>query len=400
MINNLTNLVYLNKTYIGGSLHDMPKRAQSLDSLDTKRVPVQILPRKALSLESLTNKMSYGISNPLKDSGTKIETKDQMTQTKQHKNFFNIWRFERVLKFSKGDSLTLKGHSRGGEMSGFYIKELKLLLDAGVRTNFEDIKYILITHVHEDHSYELPVIMNHTNKSLYPIQIFTNRQHLFNNFLSSSYNLIKDGKHIKQFYNINQINDGDVFKINTSPRDTYIIKGYKLYHTVDTIGYGIICVIKELKDELKDDQIKLKLFPGRNFVVNPFTPEENRKFKRDKGAIFSKIKKEDKYNLIEQRRIIYLTDTSQEILLNSEIFLYEYIIIECTNFLPIESDIKSATRGRHIHWQNLLPYVLKYTNTNFILIHFSQRYDDETIYDFFEEEKRIHGIKNIYIWLN
>ena len=68
-----------------------------------------------------------------------------------HTDIFNIWNFHKKLE---GTNFTLKGHSRGGERSGFQIPAISLMFDAGLRTH-QTPNHIFITHTHCDHFFEL-----------------------------------------------------------------------------------------------------------------------------------------------------------------------------------------------------------------------------------------------------
>lgn len=54
--------------------------------------------------------------------------------------------------------LTLRGYSRAAYRTGFYIKELDLMLDAGP-ANFNKPKNIFIGHTHGDHIASLPLTL-------------------------------------------------------------------------------------------------------------------------------------------------------------------------------------------------------------------------------------------------
>ena len=54
--------------------------------------------------------------------------------------------------------MTICGNSKAAYKTGFYIKSLKTMFDAGQGSYFK-AKNILITHVHGDHSYKLPYIL-------------------------------------------------------------------------------------------------------------------------------------------------------------------------------------------------------------------------------------------------
>ena len=52
-----------------------------------------------------------------------------------------------------------------------------------------------------------------------------------------------------------------------------------------------------------------------------------------------------------------------------------------------------------VHWEELLPYVKANPDTLFVLIHFSLRYKDTEILEFFQKQVMEHGIRNIKPWL-
>jgi ribonuclease Z len=93
---------------------------------------------------------------------------------------------------------------------------------------------------------------------------------------------------------------------------------------------------------------------------------------------------------------IYLGDTGKEIFEHQEwnkILEYPAIIIECTFIL--EDEKEQAIKTQHIHWDDLEPIVDKYNKNTFILIHFSQRYDNSEIKKFFSEKNR----SNVIPWV-
>lgn len=57
---------------------------------------------------------------------------------------------------------TLQGASRAGERTGFYLKEIKCILDCGLAT-FREPKAIFITHSHTDHTLALPMLICRRN---------------------------------------------------------------------------------------------------------------------------------------------------------------------------------------------------------------------------------------------
>ena len=61
-------------------------------------------------------------------------------------------------------------------------------------------------------------------------------------------------------------------------------------------------------------------------------------------------------------------------------------------------DFVIAESNKHIHWDQLYPFVQSHSDRLFVLIHFSMRYEDDEIIEFFEKEKKEKGIENIKVW--
>ena len=112
-----------------------------------------------------------------------------------------------------------------------------------------------------------------------------------------------------------------------------------------------------------------------------------------------KMSKVEITNEITEKKFAYICDTKINILeIHPEILDFPIIIIECT-FL-YDDDLEVSKEKKHIHWQELKPYILENHDKLFILIHFSQRYKDEDILKFFsEEQSRNENLKNIKPWI-
>jgi len=99
-----------------------------------------------------------------------------------------------------------------------------------------------------------------------------------------------------------------------------------------------------------------------------------------------------------EKKFCYVLDTSIKVLVDNP-FLLEYpvMIIECTFLL--DDEIAHAVNKKHVHWLQLKPYVINNPNVLFILTHFSFKYRDSEIREFFDNVKKIDNIKNIHPWL-
>lgn len=100
---------------------------------------------------------------------------------------------------------------------------------------------------------------------------------------------------------------------------------------------------------------------------------------------------------------VYMGDTHISALeKKKEIFDYPVIIIECTFIKSDPEILRRADRDGHIIWDQLKKYVLAFPQITFVLIHWSLRYTEAEIYDFFNEQKLIfpnESLDNIVLFL-
>ncbi len=270
---------------------------------------------------------------------------------------------------------TLSGYSRAAYRTGFYIKEIDLMLDAGPQ-NFNLPSHILIGHTHIDHIASLPLTMiNDTNNThIFNIYSPSESELFIKNFIESSFLVNNcntfENEFIKKMYNY--------YPVIPNNNYTFIVKGNELNiqvlktdHTIPSVGYGITLI----KNKLKPEYLSIT----------------NKK-------IFGELKNSgiEITNKIEYKSLAYLCDTSINALtLNKNIFDYSTIIIECT-FLLMEHKEK-ANKTKHINWFDLKPYIQNNPNNHFILIHFSLQYKDQEIKSFFDKE--LENISNVKIWI-
>jgi ribonuclease BN (tRNA processing enzyme) len=101
---------------------------------------------------------------------------------------------------------------------------------------------------------------------------------------------------------------------------------------------------------------------------------------------------------VVDKKFSYVLDTSIKTIEENPQFLrYPVVIIECSLLMDDEYDL--AEKKKHIHWNQLRPYVEKNSDTLFILTHFSLRYKDQDIKNFFDTIKINSNITNIHVWL-
>lgn len=283
----------------------------------------------------------------------------------------DLWNFS--YKLNKVN-LTLKGHSRGSERSGFLIPELSLYFDAGIQSPYNP-EYIFVTHCHSDHSNELYSLISYISKSKTkkPITCVPNgHKQLFINDVFSAFQRSLGNSKARCPYVIQGVEHNAILPI-TNGNNKYFVKVYELDHSVLAYGYGLFQTRTKLKSEYldlnKDEIIKLR----KNKVV---------------------ITEEKVYP-----QIVYLCDTTTKIFTSSpEVLTFPYVVVECT-FLY---DYEKEKVKKHIHWDDIKDIIINNQQCMFILIHFSMRYSQDEITAFFdkEREQEKENLNNIYIWLN
>ena len=281
---------------------------------------------------------------------------------------------------------TLTGFSKAAYRTCFYIPELNIMFDAGNQhACIPD--HIFITHTHADHIASLPLTMlNSINNGSNCSNV--QQQFKFNIYapLKSEYYILE---YIKSLFHLNslsyfnkKVNFDNLYTFNgfDEPRNIILniknmifdVSIFKCVHTIPTISYGFSLK----KNKLKDSFLGMTNLEIRNLKISgvEITTE------------------------CVEKKFAYVCDTKIDILENHpEILDFPIIIIECT-FL-YDDDLAVSKEKKHIHWKELKPYILKKPNQLFILIHFSQRYKDEEIFKFFEEESRNENLKNIKPWI-
>jgi len=281
------------------------------------------------------------------------------------------WDYKQVLN----NGLTLRGHSRSGERTCFYIPELSTYLDAGLQGIGEPLM-ILLTHGHCDHSHALPM-MNiglDVKTNLYVPRAIAHKAAKYIIAMYQLNNCTDKACNLDDKYPFTVVDSYHKYQ-TTIKKHQYQIETFKCYHSVPSMGFGIT----ELRSKLKDEYLDL---PGKEI---------------------GKLRKEGvEINYMKEYPLIaYMGDTTIKVFedeLNKNVFNYPYIMIESTYFYPDQIDM--AIKHTHTHWTQLRPYVLQHPDIIFILIHFSPRYRDQEIIDFFDNEQKIHSINNIIVWIN
>ena len=255
------------------------------------------------------------------------------------------------IPFEKND-FNLTGYSRSGVRTGIYLEEYDIMMDGGLYFDRKP-KMILVTHGHLDHVCNLySSLLDNINK---PIVLAPSSSVGFlKHYLNSQHTVSLNKK--SYFNKYKMIGLDEPYDVNLSKK--FRIVPYTLDHRVDTLGFGIHIMGKKLdprwKGKTQDELIQLK-------------------------------RSGEELNIINEKKFIMFCGDTSSMSLNSLPFNdYSYIIIECTFLEP--DHYHEALSRKHLHYQDLKPFFETNQSTTFILIHFSRRYKDSKIKEFFKEK--------------
>lgn len=275
-----------------------------------------------------------------------------------------------------GTQWTLSGYSRSAYRTGFYVGGLDIMLDGGPQS-FQTPDHIFITHTHGDHIAELPFTMiKDTNDMSNKITVYcpdVAEKHVRDYIMQlHNTNSMSDTSAIAHlYYNLVPIPQDRTLKRVIIKKQPMLLETVGADHSIPTVVYGL-------------SVIKSKL--------NPI-------YQGLSGAEIGALRKNGTNVSIEvtEKKFCYVLDTSIKVF-EYHPFLLEYpiIIVECT--FIFDDEIEHANDKKHIHWQHLKPYVEQNSDKLFILTHFSMRYKDLEIKEFFAAVTA-SGITNIYPWL-
>lgn len=274
--------------------------------------------------------------------------------------------------------LTLKGFSIAALRTNFYIKELNVMLDGGLSSPY-GAEHIFITHGHADHTASLPFHI-YQKKENNKIQIYSPKEttQFIKEFIESAYvlssdvdfqalDIKRDELYLYKFYDNVSVSAGDILDLNLKNKKISV-EIIKCFHSVPCVGYGFIEKRQKLKEELKNLS----------------------------GKEIGELRKKGENIYYEQQYpfLLFLGDTSNEILKDETIKKYKTIMIECT-FIA-DDDLEQADKTFHLHWKHLENFIRENENITFVLYHFSQRYKKKELTDFFSKI----DLKNIVPWIN
>lgn len=348
----------------------------------------------------------------------------------------------------KMGNLTLRGASIAARSTGLFIPELCLGLDAG-NPGLRQLSFssIFITHVHCDHTSDLPnILLNIPNeKGRQKLKIFCPKSSVeaIRNYIDAFFRMSKglEASQVPKIHNKYDIIGVEVgsevpFKFDPKEQEKHrlekkerkeekkLLKHKKKMENKknerkDILAKGPFIISKDIptkhpfgtviEKKMKSPTWVVEILPcchtapdtigfGVSQVRQKLLPqyhglpqdELNRLSKGDGENPPVNLNHAVKFPMFcfmgdTNEQAFYVPDPENptKVIFSPTLEKYKYIIIECT-FLDKE-DLVHAIKDRHMHWSKLEPYIRAHPETTFILIHFSARYSVEYITKFFND---------------
>ena len=284
-----------------------------------------------------------------------------------------FWKKSYLIK--KSPQWTISGYSRSAFRTGFFLNGPNIMLDAGPQS-FKKPEHIFITHSHADHIANLPftLIGDENGDHVFNIYVPKQAETKIKKYICSMFeaNALADNLPVDKWYSFKGIEKNtEPFNILAN-KNKIRVEVISCDHSIPTVSYGL-------------GLIKNKL--------NPI-------YKGMSGRELGELRKSGKTITVEviEKVLAFVCDTSIAVFKRNPCILeYSTVFIECTFISPGEEDV--ATSKKHIHWNQLKPYVINHPNITFVLFHFSLKYKDEGIKEIMDKEFETHNIKNIELWL-
>lgn len=323
----------------------------------------------------------------------------------------------------------LTGKSRAAWHTSFVIPQLNLLLDAGLIATRHRPKHIFLTHGHSDHTILSPAFVDRED----PPDVFcpVEMQEVLDQFILAKTLLnlgglvtvedaaredfepvgedeVKDatgGDDVAEERRAREDSpDRSAPDWRHKPKSGQVHSDNRFLHTHETHGL-------RPGDVVSLDRIKASGMSAEAFACDHSIPCLGYVFRTTRQKLKAELRTTSQTDIKGLREsgaditapqtkpvFAFLGDTTTSVLASEPSWLREgipVVITECS-FLW-EEHRAQAERTKHTLWSELEPVIRKFPKTTFVLIHFSLRYEEHDVRNFFT--KMLDPPKNIVVWI-
>ncbi|KID90534.1 RNase Z (ISS) [Metarhizium guizhouense ARSEF 977] len=302
------------------------------------------------------------------------------------------WKFPRP-----HNHLVLTGRSRAAWHTSFVIPQLNLLLDAGLCVNRQRPKHIFLTHGHADHTLLAFAFVKRED----PPDIYcpADMKHIFDTHILSTTmmnlgGLVEIGDAEKQGYKVDDTN-GETDADGRTPQE----RAFLNTHVTHGVKHGDTVPLRRLKGITATAFNCDHTVPCVGYVFSSTTNRLKQEYKSLAGPQLRDLRRSG-VEITEPHSVpmfAFLGDTTIATLASEPPWLRDgipVVITECS-FL-YEEHAAQADKTKHTKWSDLEPVIRMWPGTTFILTHFSMRYSDRHVCQFFTDLEDVPT--NMVIW--
>lgn len=266
---------------------------------------------------------------------------------------------------------TLSGESKSALRTGFKMGPFHL--DAG-HSVFSNWDVLLISHGHADHIFSVSSFFMLLECVAEGKQmVFAPDTKLVRAIADATLqcNFNTRGYHVSADFIDAEPNE--TYDVNIG-KDRYHIHTMAMTHKIPSIGYAISKWTKRLNPKLLKFKDKLKL-TSKDFGILMKAVRNDQPIPEQFKYLELELPASSEFNVdLLLPQFCFLTDTSIKAIGNyiDLISIYPIIIVECTFY--DKDDLAHAEAKTHIHWLQIEPYIKKYKDCLWVLIHSSTRY--------------------------
>lgn len=280
-------------------------------------------------------------------------------------------------KRSKSNATTkIIGRSRAGDATAFAIPELKWLFDCGAVVQEWKPRTIFLTHTHSDHVHFL---FRYGDTDRPPTIYLPEASVPFVEACIKAYrDMIECGLTDEESQGENETMERPSVKAEYILRATkpdeeiffsqggqkFVMRTLNMIHRIPCLGYSIF----KIKSRLKEEYTGL---PSREIGQL-----------RKSGVEITTLE--------EVPYLCFMGDTTAKVFEDYPELLRQHstVIVECS-FID-ETSRHRAEITKHMHWEDLKPFVASHPETMFVLIHFSLKYSTLSLRRFFREQQLLY----------